>query len=70
MLTAFNIINTSKSYGAAKHVKNLTFDSRTGELLEDLEDTLCFDEEKLHEEEKSDGYYSIVTNEYRERLQD
>ncbi|MHB8062221.1 MAG: IS1634 family transposase [Ruminiclostridium sp.] len=58
--------NKSTTYGAAKYVKNLTFDSDTGEILESASQYLTFDEEKLHEEEKFDGYYAIVTSEYEE----
>jgi transposase len=58
--------NKSTSYGAAKYVKNLTFDSGTGEILESARQHLSFDEERLREEEKFDGYYAIVTSEYKE----
>lgn len=58
--------NKSTSYGAAKYVKNLTFDTDTGEILESAHQHLAFDEAKLHEEEKFDGYYAIVTSEYKE----
>lgn len=58
--------NKSTSYGAAKYVKNLTFDANTGEILESVCKHLTFDEEKLREEEKFDGYYAIVTSEYKE----
>ena len=56
--------NKSTTYGAAKYVKNLTFDADTGEILENVQQHLTFDEEKLREEEKFDGYYAIVTSEY------
>ena len=58
--------NKSTTYGAAKYVKNLTFDADTGEILENVQQHLTFDEEKLREEEKFDGYYAIVTSEYKE----
>nr|WP_231968729.1 transposase [Thermoanaerobacterium sp. RBIITD] len=58
--------NKSISYGAAKYVKNLTFDADTGEISENVHQSLTFDEEKLREEEKFDGYYAIVTSEYKE----
>lgn len=58
--------NKSTSYGAAKYIKNLTFDSKTGEILESARQSLTFDKEKLREEEKFDGYYAIVTSEYKE----
>jgi transposase len=50
------------SYGAAKYVKNLTFDKKTGEIVT-TKQTPVFDEDKLKEEEKYDGYYAIVTSE-------
>jgi len=58
--------NKSTSYGAAKYVNNITFDASTGEILESARQHLTFDEEKLREEEKFDGYYAIVTSEYKE----
>ena len=36
--------NKSTSYGAAKYIKNLTFDADTGEILEDARQHLAFDE--------------------------
>lgn len=56
----------STSYGAAKYVKNLAFDPETGEILEKVKHALLFDEEKLRQEEELDGYYAIVTSEWRE----
>jgi transposase len=50
------------SYGAAKYVKNLEFDKQTGEVIEGKKHPY-FDSEKLAEDEKYDGYYSIVTSE-------
>ena len=53
------------SYGAAKYVKNLVYDDETGEVLTSKQRP-SFDEEKLVEEEKYDGYYVIITSEWRE----
>jgi transposase len=50
------------SYGAAKYVKNLEFDKQTGEVIEGKK-LPYFDSDKLAEDEKYDGYYSIVTSE-------
>jgi transposase len=50
------------SYGAAKYVKNLEFDKQTGEVIEGKKHPY-FDSDKLSEDEKYDGYYSIVTSE-------
>ena len=58
--------NKSTAYGAAKYVKNLAFDPKTGEIKEDLKQALIFDEERLREEERLDGYYAIVTSEWKE----
>lgn len=49
------------SYGAAGYVKNLKFSKSTGEVVEGLD--LWLDTDKIAEEEKYDGYYSIVTSE-------
>jgi len=55
--------NKAISYGAAKYVKNLVFDPKTGEII--TKQKPVFDEEKLREEEKFDGYYAIVTSEWK-----
>jgi len=52
------------SYGAAKYVKNIEYDPKTGEILTS-KSTPVFDEKKLKEEEKWDGYYAIVTSELK-----
>ena len=54
--------NRATSYGAAKYVKNLTFDQTTGEILYSKQKPV-FDEEKLKEDERYDGYYAIITSE-------
>jgi len=53
------------SYGAAGYIKNIQFDKQTGEIL-DTGKILELDKEKLAEEEALDGYYLIVTSEYKE----
>jgi transposase len=50
------------SYGAAKYVKNLAFDKKTKKVI-DTGKALSFDYAKVAQEEKYDGYYSIVTSE-------
>ena len=50
------------SYGAAKYVKNMKFDEKTGEIL-DVKERPVLDGAKVAEEEKYDGYYAIVTSE-------
>lgn len=53
------------SYGAAGYVKNIKFDKDTGEIITPLT-VLNLDEDKLREEEALDGYYAIITSEYKE----
>ena len=47
--------------GSAAYVKNIAFDKSTGEIIDGR--SLELDMEKINEEEKYDGYYSIVTSE-------
>ncbi len=54
--------NRATSCGAAKYVKNLAFDKKTGEIITDGH-TPIFDADKLQNEELFDGYYAIVTSE-------
>ena len=56
--------NKATSYGAAKYLINLTFDPKTGEIITTKQKPV-FDEKKLREEEKFDGYYAIVTSEWQ-----
>lgn len=49
------------SYGAAGYINNIKFDKETGTITNDSE--LSLDLNKIAEEEKYDGYYSIVTSE-------
>lgn len=53
------------SHGAASYIKNIVFDKETGEILSP-EKLLKLDAEKLQAEEALDGYYAIVTSEYKE----
>lgn len=53
------------SYGAAGYVKNIKFDKDTGEIITP-QTALKLDEDKLREEEALDGYYAIITSEYKE----
>ena len=50
------------SYGAARYVKDIRFDKKTGEVLKGGKKP-SFDVGKLAEDEKYDGYYAIVTSE-------
>ena len=47
--------------GSAAYVKNIAFDKTTGEIMDSR--SLELDLEKIEEEKKYDGYYSIVTSE-------
>jgi len=64
---AKDLIKNTKKYdritsaGSASYVKNIAFDKTTGEIIEDK--MLFLDIEKIEEEAKYDGYYSIVTSE-------
>lgn len=49
--------------GSGAYVQNIAFDKSTGEIVDGRE--LVLDEEKIAEEEKYDGYYSIVTSELK-----
>lgn len=49
------------SYGAAGYVNNLKFDKKTGVISDGSE--LSLNLEKIKEDEKFDGYYSIVSSE-------
>lgn len=49
--------------GSGAYVQNIAFDKSTGEIVEGRD--LVLDEEKIAEEEKYDGYYSIVTSELK-----
>jgi transposase len=50
------------SYGAAKYVKNLEFDKKTGEAVSSGK-MPYLDGDRVAEEEKYDGYYAVVTSE-------
>lgn len=50
------------SYGASKYINNIDYNKQTGEVIaKDLSLKL----DKIKEEEKFDGYYSIVTSELK-----
>lgn len=61
--------NKSNTYGAAKYVKNLEYDKKTGEILVS-KNPLHLDEERLKEEERYDGYYMILTNNLEDTAED
>ncbi len=49
------------SYGASAYINNIKFDKETGAIYNDSE--LSLNLEKIKEDEKFDGFYSIVTSE-------
>lgn len=53
------------SVGASNYIKNIRFDKKTGEILTPKEQ-LQLDIEKIKEQEKLDGYYVLITSEYKE----
>lgn len=53
------------SYGAAKYVKKIEYDKRTGEILT-ASSVLDINEELIKEEEALDGYYVLLTSEMEE----
>ncbi len=53
--------NRATSYGVAGYINNLAFVKSTGEIASDRD--LSINIERIKEEEKYDGYYSIVTSE-------
>jgi len=63
LISSPSAYNRSTTHGAAKYVKNLTFSTDSGEVLQDAKHILFFDNDRLTEEEKYDGYYAIVTSE-------
>lgn len=53
--------NRDTHYGACAYINNVNFNKETGEIAEGC--VLSLNEEKVAEEAKYDGYYSIVTSE-------
>ena len=53
--------NQATSYGCTKYINNIQFDIKTGEVSNGQE--LSMNQDRIKEEEKYDGYYSIVTSE-------
>lgn len=57
--------NRATSYGAAKYIKKVAYDKKTGEILTG-QSVLDIDEAKIREEESLDGYYVLLTSEMDE----
>ena len=66
---AKDLIRHPKNYdritakGSASYILNIAFDKSTGEVVDGRD--LSLDMKKIEEEEKYDGYYSIVTSELK-----
>jgi transposase len=56
--------NKSTAHGAASYIKNINFDKETGEIV--TGSALLLDEEKIKAQEALDGYYVLITSEYKE----
>lgn len=65
LIASPNKYNKATAYGAGKYVKNIKYDPKTGEILQDKE-LLYLDEERLRDEEKYDGYYLFLTSQIDE----
>lgn len=61
--------NRTTAYEAAKYVKNVECDKKTGEILLGIQ-PLLLDQDRLKEEEKYDGYYLFITSELEEDVED
>lgn len=55
--------NKATAYGAAGYVENIDYDKESGEVISKKGKSLMLREDKIRDEEKYDGYYSIVTSE-------
>jgi transposase len=53
------------SFGAVNYIKDLVFDKKTGEIIT-AGHKPSLDLEKIKKEEEMDGYYAIVTSEFKE----
>ncbi len=54
--------NRQTQLGAARYVKNITYNKKTGEILEDAGKRAMLDEKAIAEAEACDGYYCIITS--------
>lgn len=55
--------NKNTAHGAAAYIKNITFDKKTGKILEKPGKKLIYDEDKAIEDAKYDGYYCLISSE-------
>jgi len=57
--------NKKNTYGAAKYIRQIEYDKKTGEIITP-HSKLAFNDEALYEDEKYDGYYVIVSSRHFE----
>ena len=57
--------NKNNTYGAAKYVRHIEYDIKSGEIIK-TKSLFDFNDEALAEDEKYDGYYIIVTSRHYE----
>lgn len=50
-------------YGATKYLDNISFDKDSGEIRQADGKKICFNEERLAQDEACDGFYCIITSE-------
>ncbi len=62
IIAAPSLYSKSRAGGARAYIKNIQFDPKTGECVS-TKSHLYLDEDLVKEEEKYDGYYSIITSE-------
>jgi hypothetical protein len=55
--------NKDTAHGGASYIKNILFDKKTGEIIENAGKALLFNSEKAAEDALYDGYYCIITSE-------
>jgi hypothetical protein len=55
--------NKDTVHGGAAYIKNIIFDKKTGEIIEEAGKAMVLDSEKAAEDALYDGYYCIVTSE-------
>ena len=55
--------NKDTAHSAAPYIKNIIFDKKTGEIIEEAGKALYFDSEKAAVDALYDGYYCIVSSE-------
>lgn len=57
-------LKSSDEYGAKRYIANIEYDSETGECI-DTKKKLYLNEDLIKEDEKYDGFYVLITSEYK-----